>query len=356
MNLAFQFLDVAVVLIILASAVYATYRGFVSESLAVFGWIAAAYATLYFGPWVAWWMRDMLKPQWLGEAAGYVLVFLVVLIPLQFASSRISQNIKKSQVGTVDSVLGTGFGILRGVAIIGIAYLVFVMYAPCSQPSWLVNARLFPAIHASAEVVASLIPDQKVRAPKDPCSDSRESARSDRRKTQGNLVRTAQIRGPAGSESGRTAADPAAQSQTGQACQEDLWRQGPARARQTHRNHQQRRERQAMSGLTAPFAVEDADSLHEECGVFGIFGHPGAGALTVLGLHALQHRGQEAAGIVSYDRGQFIAERHPGLVGDIFGKNSAHAANLKGEYAIGHNRYSTAGGSAVRNIQPLFAD
>ena len=176
MNLAFQFLDVAVVLIILASAVYATYRGFVSESLAVFGWIAAAYATLYFGPWVAWWMRDMLKPQWLGEAAGYVLVFLVVLIPLQFASSRISQNIKKSQVGTVDSVLGTGFGILRGVAIIGIAYLVFVMYAPCSQPSWLVNARLFPAIHASAEVVASLIPDQKVRAPKDPCSDSRESA------------------------------------------------------------------------------------------------------------------------------------------------------------------------------------
>jgi len=111
-----------------------------------------------------------------------------------------------------------------------------------------------------------------------------------------------------------------------------------------------------MNGLTAPLAVDDADSLHEECGVFGIFGHPGAGALTVLGLHALQHRGQEAAGIVSYDRGQFIAERHPGLVGDIFGKNSAHAANLKGEYAIGHNRYSTAGGSAVRNIQPLFAD
>jgi len=111
-----------------------------------------------------------------------------------------------------------------------------------------------------------------------------------------------------------------------------------------------------MSGLTAPFAGEDADSLHEECGVFGIFGHPGAGALTVLGLHALQHRGQEAAGVVTYDQGQFIAERHPGLVGDIFGKNSAHAANLKGEYAIGHNRYSTAGGSAVRNIQPLFAD
>jgi amidophosphoribosyltransferase len=100
----------------------------------------------------------------------------------------------------------------------------------------------------------------------------------------------------------------------------------------------------------------DGDTLHEECGVFGIFGHPDAGALTVLGLHALQHRGQEAAGIVTYDKGQFVAERHPGLVGDIFGKNSAHAASLKGSFAIGHNRYSTAGGTAVRNIQPLFAD
>jgi amidophosphoribosyltransferase len=111
-----------------------------------------------------------------------------------------------------------------------------------------------------------------------------------------------------------------------------------------------------MNGLSGHSGFEDGDSLHEECGVFGIFGHPGAGALTVLGLHALQHRGQEAAGIVTYDHGQFIAERHPGLVGDIFGKNSSHAENLKGSFAIGHNRYSTAGGSLVRNIQPLFAD
>ncbi len=110
-----------------------------------------------------------------------------------------------------------------------------------------------------------------------------------------------------------------------------------------------------MTGLTADFGF-DGDTLHEECGVFGIFGHPDAGALTVLGLHALQHRGQEAAGIVTFDKGQFIAERHPGLVGDIFGKNSKIAENLKGSFAIGHNRYSTAGGSAVRNIQPLFAD
>ncbi len=100
----------------------------------------------------------------------------------------------------------------------------------------------------------------------------------------------------------------------------------------------------------------DGDTLHEECGVFGIFGHPDAGALSVLGLHALQHRGQEAAGIVTYDGTQFVAERHPGLVGDIFSKTSQYAQKLKGQNAVGHVRYSTTGGSVSRNIQPMFAD
>jgi len=100
----------------------------------------------------------------------------------------------------------------------------------------------------------------------------------------------------------------------------------------------------------------DQDTLHEECGVFGIFDHADAGALSVLGLHSLQHRGQEAAGIVTYDNGQFIAERHAGLVGDAFGRNSSAGKNLRGRFAIGHNRYSTAGGSRAANIQPIFAD
>jgi amidophosphoribosyltransferase len=103
--------------------------------------------------------------------------------------------------------------------------------------------------------------------------------------------------------------------------------------------------------MTTPFD----DKLHEECGVFGVFGHEGAGALTALGLHALQHRGQEAAGIVTFDGTQFISERHVGLVGDIFGKHG-HTANLRGTNAIGHVRYSTTGGSIGRNVQPMFAD
>ena len=99
----------------------------------------------------------------------------------------------------------------------------------------------------------------------------------------------------------------------------------------------------------------DDDHLHEECGVFGVFGHPQAGALTALGLHALQHRGQEAAGIVSFDGRQFRVERHIGLVGDNFSKAGV-IDRLVGNRAIGHNRYATTGGHGLRNVQPMFAE
>lgn len=99
----------------------------------------------------------------------------------------------------------------------------------------------------------------------------------------------------------------------------------------------------------------DTDKFHEECGVFGIFGHSDAAALTTLGLHALQHRGQEAAGIVTFDGSIFHAERHVGLIGDTFTK-PAVLARLPGNHAIGHNRYSTTGGEGMRNVQPFYAD
>jgi amidophosphoribosyltransferase len=100
---------------------------------------------------------------------------------------------------------------------------------------------------------------------------------------------------------------------------------------------------------------EDGDHLHEECGVFGIHGHPDAAAITALGLHALQHRGQEAAGIVTFDGNRFHSERRLGLVGDNFSKQSV-IEGLPGTSAIGHTRYSTTGGTILRNVQPLFAE
>ena len=97
------------------------------------------------------------------------------------------------------------------------------------------------------------------------------------------------------------------------------------------------------------------DKFHEECGVFGIFDHADAATITTLGLHALQHRGQEAAGIVSSDGKQFYAERHVGLIGDNFTKPNV-IARLPGHRAIGHNRYATTGDGGMRNVQPFFAD
>src|SRR5437016_4551995 len=99
----------------------------------------------------------------------------------------------------------------------------------------------------------------------------------------------------------------------------------------------------------------DADRLREECGVFGIFGHPDAAAITALGLHALQHRGQEAAGIVSFDGKRFHSERRMGLVGDNFSRREV-IDRLPGTTAVGHVRYSTTGETILRNVQPLFAE
>ena len=97
------------------------------------------------------------------------------------------------------------------------------------------------------------------------------------------------------------------------------------------------------------------DKLREECGIFGISNHKDASAMVALGLHALQHRGQEGCGIVSFDGNNYHSEKRQGLVGDHF-TNKETLKRLPGSFAIGHNRYSTTGETSLRNIQPFFAD
>jgi len=103
-----------------------------------------------------------------------------------------------------------------------------------------------------------------------------------------------------------------------------------------------------------PYASLSADKFHDECGVFGVYGHPEASNLTYLGLHALQHRGQEGAGICSSDGKQVYIEKSMGLVADIFSEK--RLKRLPGNIAIGHNRYSTAGTSSLKNVQPLMVN
>jgi len=107
--------------------------------------------------------------------------------------------------------------------------------------------------------------------------------------------------------------------------------------------------------LTHPFLDADGDKLREECGVFGIIGAHEAAAACALGLHALQHRGQEAVGITSFDGAEFFTRRGLGQVAEVFSSGES-IAELPGHMAAGHVRYSTTGGSGLRNIQPLYAD
>ncbi|QZP09849.1 amidophosphoribosyltransferase [Caenibius sp. WL] len=107
--------------------------------------------------------------------------------------------------------------------------------------------------------------------------------------------------------------------------------------------------------ITHPFYDADGDKLREECGVFGVINANDAAAITALGLHALQHRGQEAAGITSFDGKEFYSRRGLGHVADNFSSGSV-IGELPGSMAAGHVRYSTTGGAGLRNVQPLYAE
>jgi membrane protein required for colicin V production len=159
--LGITYVDPIVVIVVLVSAVYATYRGFASETLSIFAWAAAAFATLFLGPKLAPTARGLFSTPFLGVLAGYAAIFLVVLIPLSFLSFRFAQSVKKSAVGTLDRSLGFAFGVVRGLVIIGIAYIAFDKVVPvANQPGWLVDAKTFPVIRGSAQALLSVVPDQ----------------------------------------------------------------------------------------------------------------------------------------------------------------------------------------------------
>jgi len=165
--LGITYIDPLVVIVVLVSAVYATYRGFVSETLSIFAWAAAAFATLFFGPKLAPIARGLFASPLLGVMVGYAAIFLVVLIPLSFLSFRFAESVKNSAVGTLDRSLGFAFGVVRGLAIIGLAYIAFTTVVSVrNQPDWIANAKLLPVIRVSAQALLSLVPDQHLNGVK----------------------------------------------------------------------------------------------------------------------------------------------------------------------------------------------
>src|SRR5579871_5078573 len=153
--------DIAVIVVLLVSTILAVARGFVRETLSILAWAAAAVATLYFGPVFAKFLAARISTPLLGPVLAFAGIFLVVLIPLSFVSFRLSERVRKSPVGTLDRSLGVPFGLVRGLALIGIAYLAISLIIPVrAQPVWLTQARLLPVIQRSSDVILSLIPSR----------------------------------------------------------------------------------------------------------------------------------------------------------------------------------------------------
>ena len=160
MNLSVTVLDCLIVLIIIVSAGYAAWRGFLWETLTIFAWVAAAFGCLYFGPYVIPLTRGMVKEAWLAGLIAYAAVFLAVFIPFAFMSHRFSESVKHSPIGPLDRAAGVAFGVVRGLVIVGLAYLAFTYFVAIrSQPRWLTEARLLPMVQSTAEVLLSVVPD-----------------------------------------------------------------------------------------------------------------------------------------------------------------------------------------------------
>ncbi len=169
MNLDFTIVDVAVILVIILSTIYAAYRGFVNETLSIFAWAAAAFATLYFAPEIAPFLRARISTPLVGTLIAYAGIFLAVLGPLSFVSYRFSENVKHSPVGVFDRGLGVVFGVVRGLALVGIAYIVFSMFVPIREhPRWVRQARLLPLVQASSDALLALVPNQQVTMESNP--------------------------------------------------------------------------------------------------------------------------------------------------------------------------------------------
>ena len=151
--------DIAVVVVLLVSTILAVARGFVREVLSILAWAVAAAATLYFGPSLAKLLAAKITTPLLGPVLAFAGIFLLVLIPLSFLSYRLSERVRKSPIGAIDRSLGVPFGLVRGLALVGVAYLAISLVIPVrAQPAWLTQARLLPIVQRTSDVIISLIP------------------------------------------------------------------------------------------------------------------------------------------------------------------------------------------------------
>ena len=159
-QLPFNPTDAAVILILVVSGLIALVRGFVHEVLGLFAWIGAGIATYYGIDYVIPVARDLVENQALADIGAGVVLFLIVLVFLSLATKMIADRIRASSLGTLDRSVGLLFGLVRGVVLICLAWIVIVMVVPLKEmPSWLTEARSLPLIEAGAGRLRALIPE-----------------------------------------------------------------------------------------------------------------------------------------------------------------------------------------------------
>ncbi len=277
-------LDIILLVVMLVSGLLAMIRGFMREILSIGAWGIAALVTLYSYSRVLPIAKQYISSDMVAAGVSIGAVFLITLLVVSVITVRISDMVLDSRVGALDRTLGFLFGLGRGLIIVVVAFLFFAWLVPeRSQPEWVRGAKSKVVLQSTGQWLMSMLPD-------DP--ESTILKRLKRQKPEDQEPPDSRPRPEVG-----IAGDPG----------------------QRERNPIAMQQLELDLEQTAGAEFDpDADRLREECGVFGIFGHPDAAAITALGLHALQHRGQEAAGIVSFDGKRFHSERRLGLVGDAF--------------------------------------
>jgi uncharacterized membrane protein required for colicin V production len=161
MSLSVNFIDCLIVLIVVVSAGYAAWRGFIWETLTIFAWMAAAFSCLYLGPYIIPLTRSLVSQSWLASLLAYAAVYLAVFIPFAFISHRFSESVKSSPIGPLDRAAGVAFGVVRGLVIVGLAYLAFTYFVPIrQQPNFVTEARLLPVVQSTADVLLTVVPEQ----------------------------------------------------------------------------------------------------------------------------------------------------------------------------------------------------
>ncbi len=152
-------LDLAIIGVLLLSALLAAWRGFTKEVLSIGAWVGAAIVMFIFGPKAAPLFQPYLEKDILAQIAGFATVFVLALLPLSYISYRIAEGVRASAIGPVDRVLGLAFGAARGLVIVGVGFLVFTsLVSETRYPGWFKEARLYPLMSESGGFIASLLP------------------------------------------------------------------------------------------------------------------------------------------------------------------------------------------------------